>query len=300
MRWVKHSDIQADVKGSDHCPVFVDLHDEIEVAGETLSLWDAINPPERVKLAGDARAAYPPPPFAARNYKEFAAKSIKSFFVAKPPSTPAALVDPTPSPPEVNLQGAFAALRQVEPTPTPPSLHAPPVASTSRSPSVAPASKPALNFSQSSKKPTTNGKGSTSKPIESQASISSFFAKPKPKTPAPTPKPSTSKVKGKGKTKAEPEPPVDLDLEEDVEEEDVEAMIEASQASAEAWSSLFKPPPVPKCEGHGEPCKQWTVNKPGPNKGRVFWLCARCVDRFCLSDSSSQDYHTAQACRRGV
>jgi AP endonuclease-2 len=31
------------------------------------------------------------------------------------------------------------------------------------------------------------------------------------------------------------------------------------------------------CDGHREPCKEWTVKKPGPNKGKRFYLCARPV-----------------------
>lgn len=34
---------------------------------------------------------------------------------------------------------------------------------------------------------------------------------------------------------------------------------------------------VELCDGHREPCKEWTVKKPGPNKGKRFYLCARPV-----------------------
>ena len=33
----------------------------------------------------------------------------------------------------------------------------------------------------------------------------------------------------------------------------------------------------PKCNVHGEPAKLYTVNKPGPNKGKTFFLCSRYV-----------------------
>lgn len=43
------------------------------------------------------------------------------------------------------------------------------------------------------------------------------------------------------------------------------------------WSTIFATKTPPLCTAHGEPCKQWTVNKSGKNKGRAFWLCNRPV-----------------------
>lgn len=42
-----------------------------------------------------------------------------------------------------------------------------------------------------------------------------------------------------------------------------------------AWSSLLTPLQAPNCIVHGEPSKQLTVNKPGPNKGKTFFVCSR-------------------------
>lgn len=44
-----------------------------------------------------------------------------------------------------------------------------------------------------------------------------------------------------------------------------------------AWSALFARVQPPKCTVHGEPAKELRVNKPGPNKGKVFYTCARPV-----------------------
>lgn len=44
-----------------------------------------------------------------------------------------------------------------------------------------------------------------------------------------------------------------------------------------AWGAIFTPRAPPLCKMHNEPAKSWTVNKPGPNHGRKFWLCARPV-----------------------
>jgi len=53
------------------------------------------------------------------------------------------------------------------------------------------------------------------------------------------------------------------------------------------WSALFKPRPIPNCIEHGEPCKEYTVNKPGINQGRRFYLCSRPVGN---SQESRCDY----------
>ena len=52
----------------------------------------------------------------------------------------------------------------------------------------------------------------------------------------------------------------------------------AASSSPSSWSAVFKPmPPPPLCTVHREPAKEFRVNKPGPNKGRTFYLCARPV-----------------------
>jgi AP endonuclease-2 len=45
--------------------------------------------------------------------------------------------------------------------------------------------------------------------------------------------------------------------------------------SKTAWSHLMAPIQPPKCTVHGEPTKEFTVNKSGPNKGKNFFICAR-------------------------
>lgn len=44
---------------------------------------------------------------------------------------------------------------------------------------------------------------------------------------------------------------------------------------SEAWKSVFSSPKPPLCSGHQEPSVLRTVKKPGPNRFRQFWVCAR-------------------------
>ena len=49
----------------------------------------------------------------------------------------------------------------------------------------------------------------------------------------------------------------------------------SSQNAKAVWTTLFTPTQAPNCTVHGEPAKKFTVNKPGPNKGRTFYVCSR-------------------------
>ena len=93
MPWIKHSDIQADVFGSDHCPVHVDLHESIvDQEGRTVYLRDLMNAGDRIPLPAhlealrdEMREAPEPPPFATKWWDEFSGKqrSLMSFFGKK-------------------------------------------------------------------------------------------------------------------------------------------------------------------------------------------------------------------------
>ena len=74
--WIKHGDIQSSVKGSDHCPMYIDLHDEITTdAGEKLFLREVMPPP-----VDNGAAALPR--LAARRWDEFSGKQtlLSAFF----------------------------------------------------------------------------------------------------------------------------------------------------------------------------------------------------------------------------
>ena len=68
--------------------------------------------------------------------------------------------------------------------------------------------------------------------------------------------------------------PIDLDPLE-ISDEDIKVTTNKNTEVTSKWNALFTPKPIPNCNVHGEPCKQYKVNKPGPNRGRRFYLCSR-------------------------
>ncbi|CUA78128.1 AP endonuclease 2 [Rhizoctonia solani] len=79
--WFKHGDIQADIRGSDHCPVFIDLHDEITSPdGQVSRLVDII---DSYNASGQPRD---PPPISTKFWDEFSGKQklLSTFFAKKP------------------------------------------------------------------------------------------------------------------------------------------------------------------------------------------------------------------------
>ena len=75
--WIKGGDILAKVYGSDHCPVYLDLHDSIETPTGTLQLRDMLNPSNRTPSTAPLypcdppRTAPEPPRFATKFLEEF-------------------------------------------------------------------------------------------------------------------------------------------------------------------------------------------------------------------------------------
>ncbi|GAA5909194.1 hypothetical protein JCM6882_003762 [Rhodosporidiobolus microsporus] len=313
--WVKFSDIQRHVVGSDHCPVYLDFHDELEIEGRgTVSIWDELNPGRK---HGDKLPN--PPAFAARFYDEFSGKQklLSSFFGKKMADLPSADVKPpTPSP---SPQPAASSAPQ--PSTSTSSARSSSTPFSTSQPLAAAASSTSLS-SKSSKK----GKGKEKSPPEppkkedkkpGQQSLASFFK------PPPRPEPPAKKKRKKATKEKEASPPpgsrsrssswqpkaparaasADDDSDDDILIIDPNALDGATEftgrssqcsqpsgspsssassaaynaESSSAWSNIFAAKPAPLCEGHNEPSKLWTVNKTGINKGRRFFLCARPV-----------------------
>jgi AP endonuclease-2 len=139
-----------------------------------------------------------------------------------------------------------------------------PLSSTPTSSSVGPAKRKRNTqepVPSSSKKP----KKDEPKPKKTgQTSLASFFSKP-----------SASSSKKKLSTADLIDADYKLALSLSQESSPRASSSQSNGESKKAWTTLLAPIKPPLCEVHGEPTKELTVNKPGPNKGKNFFICAR-------------------------
>ncbi|KAK6977709.1 DNA-lyase 2 [Favolaschia claudopus] len=300
--WIKAADIQPEIKGSDHCPVYIDLHDEIpHPTGEgTIKLRDVLG----------VSAGTEPPRIAAKFWDEYKQRLLDTFFGKKAepdskvsvlPSRTTPLPDTTPSTPSAAPESA-AALPAASTSSSVPAFNPlgddqrvsqsqpiPPSSSTSVSKRKREAQEPVASSSKKSKADKQKLKKA------GQTSLASFFSKPKPHLdPSPYSSSQTKTSKSESKSEASPppsSPSASLPLEGHSIDADYQFALSLSQSqkssspspsrssgeSKKAWSSLLAPLEPPLCQVHGEPAKELTVNKPGPNKGKNFFICSRPV-----------------------
>ncbi|KAJ6606923.1 Endonuclease/exonuclease/phosphatase [Mycena sp. CBHHK59/15] len=285
--WIKAADIQPEIRGSDHCPVFIDLHGEIvDSHGVTVKLCDVLQ-------AG--RNDKGPPRLCAKFWDEYSGKQrlLDTFFgkkgdpVLKSTSAPAlhSTSQTSDSPTKSTEQVLTLGIGN--------SLASPPRATSAVSPSREGADHPqslssgsrpqeksvaststvsALKRKQDTREP---GASSSKRPKKEtpkaekaeQTSLSTFFSKPTPSSP---------------NSKAGVDDMIDADyrlaLSLSQESPPPRASGNANNnKSKQLWTSLLAPIQPPKCIVHDEPTKELTVNKPGSNKGKNFFICARPV-----------------------
>ncbi|KAJ7809105.1 Endonuclease/exonuclease/phosphatase [Mycena leptocephala] len=262
--WIKAADIQPEIKGSDHCPVFIDLHDQIiDTSGGVIKLRDVL---------GRTAGCTEPPRVAAKFWDEYKQRLLdtpSSASAPQPPSDP-----PTPS---VTLESEKNDMLMSPKTASavsplselPDDRHSSgsqPLSSIPSSSSVAPAKRKRNAqepVTSSSKKP----KNDEPKPKKAgQTSLASFFSKPAA---------SSSKSKLSEADLLDADYKLALSLSQ--EPSPPRSSSQSNGESKKAWTTLLAPVKPPLCEVHGEPTKELTVNKPGPNKGKNFFICARPV-----------------------
>jgi AP endonuclease 2 len=115
MPWIKAADIQPStgIKGSDHCPIFVDLHDEITTdAGEKLVLRDLMN-------MGAGSAKREPPRLVVKYWPEFQGKQMlmSNFFTKRGAEAPPSQAPTAPPNGMSPLTIRFDALVDAQPRP---------------------------------------------------------------------------------------------------------------------------------------------------------------------------------------
>ncbi|KAF4610457.1 hypothetical protein D9613_006552 [Agrocybe pediades] len=336
--WIKAADIQPQLKGSDHCPVYVDFHDEIvDVNGVKTRLADALG----ARPTAGGRPAEPPR-LAAKHWDEFKQKSLATFFGKKKGEVSKS--SPSQTPPVVPPASMSRQTSQMSDVSTP---SASPIVVDDDAPAISTAPSMTLQDKSSSAPivTTTTSEHTTSiiqtshkrklvpespdtsskkpKPIQvqkkkegpkqaGQTTLAGFFSQPKASVSSSSSKSKSKPTKSSSSvhpnlttttaaaaaTQDQVEPlPIDVDEDADYQyalllsQSDDAIPPSSSQGSSfrkqgqgkdqekkkQAWDSLLAPTQTPVCTVHNEPAKEYTVNKPGPNKGKRFFICSRPV-----------------------
>ncbi|KAJ5397150.1 hypothetical protein N7509_005263 [Penicillium cosmopolitanum] len=285
--WFSSSNIQEGLMGSDHCPVHAVFKAEVSHNDETIHIKDLMNPSGTFK-GGERQQEYSSKymlPTSGRLLPEFDVdkrRSIKDMFSRKPSSAPNVNSTPTASntPSSKEVGDASTPLAQ---NGGPPSLSR----KRSQPPSISP-----IKRSKSSATPSGTA-------TSGQKTLAGFF---KPRSAGSS---TASPVRSGTSQMSPPASGTTSSIEARSTTDDVSFQIPSaapgsvSVASTETptgdltpsklgddlvidpivskqdWGKLFTKKPVPKCDGHQEPCISLTTKKPGMNQGRAFWICPR-------------------------
>lgn len=185
--WIRDGNIQEGLLGSDHCPVYVDFHEDVDVDGEKVALLDKMSP-SGTFASGKRKVEWKiqnVPAYSARRMPEFdKRRSIKSMFAApslkkaQSSTNGAENGDPVSSSADVAADMPLAvAARPTEPSRAP-SFTAPATALNSPSPVKRKASLPSSNGA--SKRQRSDAQHPKSK---GQQSLKGFFQKSAPLPP---------------------------------------------------------------------------------------------------------------------
>ncbi len=315
--WFCDANIQEGLMGSDHCPVYAVLKDEVpqqllldndglkKHANATTHILDVVNPPGMF-AKGVRRQQWSTKcllPMSGKLIPEFdKRRSIRDMLMRKPTiSTPridaaadSSTHDEENMVPSTNIAVAAPGQKDQDQDS---------LARTFSETSDSPAKRKVRNgaplavkrpktTSQPRSNSTTRGGG------KGQQSLKGFFSSKPPQTP---------RSPADGDTLTSPPTP---QLPTDDHDNDNDPLPEvaasrtattsvsvqqnpslaASSTSKETWGKLFSKPVIPQCE-HGEPCKTMTTKKSGINCGRSFWMCNRP-----LGPSGQQEKGTEWRC----
>jgi AP endonuclease-2 len=264
--WFKYSDIQPDIRGSDHCPVYADFHETIDQKHadgtiRSVHIRDLLTSDSFKDISN----------VAAENYEQFSnkQKKLSSFFSAKrkpadnDESESSSTVSESPSSSASKLdspvESPISRLNVDVPSPAPSMKATIPTNTTSF----------ASSFGNKRKKTTLTKSPSQAQP--NQPSLSTFFS-----LGATKKTPSITQQSKPGPTMTDTAA-AEISSKED-EFVDVDLLMKQHEQTVKAgsqWNALFTPRSAPMCNVHKEPCKEFVVNKKGVNHGRRFYSCSR-------------------------
>lgn len=215
MPWIKGADIEPDIKGSDHCPVWIELHEEIEINSNEGIMKKKLRDVMFCNASGEVKENQRDPPrLATRFWDEYSGKQrlLASFFTAAPIKGKVKAKE--------SIASGLTPCRPLNEPPTLSAIDGSPISSPSLHTSLEPSpslevpssSIPSSNESKKRKTPPPTS-FSTSSSSSSVSSTQSKKQKKEGKRPGQSKlsnffvAPSTGKGKAKAKSMVDPVPP---------------------------------------------------------------------------------------------
>lgn len=288
-KWFKSCNVEQDIMGSDHCPVSCELFDEIYEGDNKLSLLK-----ENTLMTLT-------PKLCAKNLVRFSGKqqTLKSFFIKQEIKEKEAQERKSVKTSNDNIVENIPETLTSNTIPTDSSIdiseglkEQSEIKRKSGQASVIKVQKAKANSSKLIKEKSSKAqaKSKLSYPTN-QVSLISLFKKASQDTPPEKKLEEVTKsIELKDSQGLQEKSTISENISDssnsfeeslddiinNVEDECIEVSSSNNKSDIQSqWNALFKPRPIPNCIGHGEPCKEYTVNKPGINQGRRFYLCSR-------------------------
>ncbi|CAG8434975.1 7714_t:CDS:2 [Ambispora gerdemannii] len=269
LSWIKLCDIQPHIMGSDHCPVIVELFEEIKVGELTIKLLG-----EMERLATNKRTETPD--LCARFLPQFSGNqlTLQNYF-----QRTTDLNNKLENPKDLNIS-LDSAGREKAISSSP--LSSPRKFVVNKS---GPSKKSKFSNSSNmtkSKKQQDNGQRTLASFFKSASSSSEDSVLPYVETDQKIGTDPNTEIQNPSELyeatviDAVTSEKQDTTATNTEREESSRTLTQNSQVQSQ-WMALFTPPPIPKCIVHGEKCKEYRVNKSGPNHGRKFYMCSRPV-----------------------
>lgn len=287
--------------GSDHCPVYIDLYDERQIDGKLVKLRDLLS-------GGSDKLKAPIPPLATSNWPEYRGnqKTIKDLFAkaslqnsafAQASSSSIAAIAAESEGEKAALLSKASSSASSDLITKSESIGLSQTSSSRSSSSQSGGGGGSSSLKRSASSSTSPSKEDTKKKKPKKAGqqkLKSYFKKEKPsgeevKEVVETSTDSSFNTGSSSNSNSFHQDSTSISqqsIPEDVflalSDSDRSFLTtspskeEQKKVSAQ-WNNLFQKPTPPKCTRHGEDATYWTVNKPGPNRGRGFWLCSRPV-----------------------
>ncbi|CAO3631169.1 unnamed protein product [Cunninghamella blakesleeana] len=247
--WFQKADIQPEIMGSDHCPVYMDFLDtfeEKEKEEKMDSLKDLLlkqNTPSSSTCT-----------LLTTNFSEFKQNKLSAYFGKKNITT---------------LSSSSSSIIKKEETKEIEKKQSQPFISSSSTIDI---EKNPFTLPSAKRK---NGASNNQNETKKRQTMTSFFEKVNKSSSSPTsssPTPSSSSSSSSLVNEKEESDQDDL-----IDIDKMISQVEERKQVNKVWNHLFQQKAIPKCLVHKENCIELTVNKKGPNQGRRFYLCSKPV-----------------------